>query len=143
MNNMSNQPIIVEKVVNAPASHVWKAITNKLQMREWYFNIPAFEAKKGFEFQFEGGPDDRRYLHLCKITEVIENEKLQHTWRYQGHEGDSVVTWELTDMGNKTKVRLTHTGVETFPKLDDFRKSNFEGGWNQIVGSSLPKYVEA
>ncbi|HZY78535.1 MAG TPA: SRPBCC domain-containing protein [Cyclobacteriaceae bacterium] len=140
---MSTQPIIVEKVVNAPVERVWKAITDKSQMKEWYFDIPSFQAKKGFEFQFEGGPDDRRYLHVCKITEVIENKKLQHTWRYQGHDGESVVTWELTDMGGKTKVKLTHTGVDTFPKEPDFAKKNFEEGWNQIVGSSLPKYVEA
>jgi uncharacterized protein YndB with AHSA1/START domain len=139
---MSTQPIIVEKVINAPVDRVWKAITDKSQMKEWYFNIPTFEPKEGFEFQFEGGPDDRRYLHVCKVTEVITNKKLQHTWRYQGHAGDSVVTWELTDMGGKTRVRLTHTGVETFPKIQDFNKSNFEAGWSDIVGTQLPKFVE-
>jgi uncharacterized protein YndB with AHSA1/START domain len=69
---MSAQPIIVEKIVNAPVSRVWKAITDKSQMKEWYFDIASFEAKPGFEFQFEGGPaPDRIYVHQCKITEVI------------------------------------------------------------------------
>jgi uncharacterized protein YndB with AHSA1/START domain len=139
---MSAQPIIVEKVVNAPVSRVWKAITDKKQMKEWYFDIAAFEPKVGFEFQFEGGQDDRIYVHLCKITEVVENKKLQHTWSYKGHEGGSVVTWELTDMGDKTKVKLTHTGLETFPKLPDFDRKNFEQGWSDIVGVLLPKFVE-
>jgi uncharacterized protein YndB with AHSA1/START domain len=141
---MSSQPIVVEKVVNAPVSRVWKAITDKKQMKEWYFDIASFEPKVGFEFQFEGGNEGRVYIHLCKITEVVENKKLQHTWSFKGYGGASVVTWELTDMGGKTKVKLTHAGVETFPAdVPDFAKKNFDAGWNEIVGKLLPKFVES
>lgn len=139
---MSAQPIVVEKIVNAPVAEVWAAITDKTKMKEWYFDIPAFEAKVGAEFRFEGGPPEKTYVHICKVTEVIVNKKLQHSWRYEGYEGDSLVTWELTDMGSKTKVKLTHTGLETFPKLADFDRKNFEGGWNEIIGSLLPNFVE-
>lgn len=139
---MSAQPIIVEKVVNAPVARVWKAITDKKQMKEWYFDIASFEPKVGFEFQFEAGNEGRMYIHQCKITEVVENKKLKHTWAFKGYEGASVVTWELTDLGDKTKVKLTHSGVETFPKLADFDRKNFEAGWTEIVGSMLPKFVE-
>jgi len=139
---MSAQPIIVEKVMNAPVSRVWQAITDKTKMKEWYFDIPSFEAKVGSEFRFEGGPDDKKYTHVCKVTEVVVNKKLQHSWRYEGYEGDSLVTWELTDMGGKTKVKLTHTGLETFPALEAFKRSNFEAGWNDIVGSMLPGFVD-
>ena len=139
---MSNQPIIVEKVVNAPVTRVWKAITDLKQMKEWYFDMPAFEAKKGFEFTFEGGTKDQKFTHICKITEVVENKKLQHTWGYKGYDGLSTVTWELTDMGSKTKVKLTHTGLETFPPIEAFARKNFETGWNSIVGDLLPKYTE-
>jgi uncharacterized protein YndB with AHSA1/START domain len=139
---MSSEAIVVEKVVNAPVSRVWKAITDKKQMKEWYFDIASFEPKVGFEFQFEGGNEGQKYVHLCKITEVVENKKLQHTWRFKGYEGASVVTWELTDMGGKTKVKLTHAGVETFSPIPDFAKKNFEAGWSEIVGTLLPKYVE-
>lgn len=139
---MSSQPIVVEKVINAPVSRVWKAITDKTQMKEWYFNIAAFEPRVGFEFQFEGGTEERTYVHLCKITEVIVEKKLVHTWAYKGYEGMSVVTWELTDMGSKTKVKLTHAGLDTFPKIDDFKRGNFEEGWNSIVLTGLPGFVE-
>jgi uncharacterized protein YndB with AHSA1/START domain len=139
---MSPQPIIVEKVVNAPVSRVWKAITDKSQMKQWYFDIAAFEPKKGFEFQFEGGTKERMFTHLCKILDVVENKKLEHTWSYKGEEGMSVVTWELTDMGEKTKVKLTHTGLETFPQTNDFKRSNFEKGWTSIVETNLPRFAE-
>ena len=139
---MSAQPIVVEKIVNAPVAEVWAAITDKSKMKEWYFDIPSFEAKVGAEFRFEGGPPEKTYVHICKVTEVIVNKKLQHSWRYEGYEGDSLVTWELTDMGSKTKVKLTHTGLDTFPALADFARANFEAGWNDIVNNLLPNFVE-
>lgn len=139
---MSEQSIIVEKVINAPVARVWKAITDKKQMNEWYFKIAAFEPKVGFEFQFDGGSKEKTYTHICKVTEVVENKRLQHTWSYKGYEGMSVVTWELTDMGSQTKVKLTHTGVETFPKEKDFGRESFTKGWTAIVTDLLPKYTE-
>ncbi|MEI9918140.1 MAG: SRPBCC domain-containing protein [Bacteroidota bacterium] len=135
-------PVVVEKVINAPVSRVWKAITSHEEMQKWYFKMPAFEPKKGFEFTFLGSSKGQTFTHLCTITEVIENKKLQHTWSFKEYEGMSVVTWELTDMGGKTKVTLTHTGLETFGNEPALAPKNFEAGWTAIVGTNLPKFLE-
>jgi uncharacterized protein YndB with AHSA1/START domain len=140
---MKNEPIVVERTYNAPVEKVWKAITDKDQMKQWYFDLSDFKAEPGFEFQFEGGEDDRRYLHLCKITEVVDRQKLAYSWRYDGYEGNSFVTFELFPEGDKTRLRLTHTGLETFPQNNtDFAKENFVEGWTQIIGTSLKEFVE-
>ena len=136
------KPFVIEKVLNAPIEKVWKAITDKNDMKQWYFDLPEFRAEVGFEFQFEGGNKDRVYTHLCKVTEVIPQKKLTYSWRYKGYEGNSFVTFELFADGNKTKIRLTHEGLETFPPLDDFAKKNFVAGWTEIIGSSLPNFLE-
>jgi uncharacterized protein YndB with AHSA1/START domain len=81
-------------------------------------------------------------VHLARVTEVIPNKKLAHTWRYEGYEGESLVTWELFAEGNKTRVKLTHAGLETFPALKSFAKESFAAGWNQIVGTSLEKFLD-
>jgi uncharacterized protein YndB with AHSA1/START domain len=78
---MQNEPIILERTFNAPADKVWKALTNIDQIRQWYFKLEDFKAEPGFEFQFEGGPDDRKYLHKCRITEVVPGKKLKYSWR--------------------------------------------------------------
>jgi len=83
------------------------------------------------------------YHHLCKIIEVIPQKKLAYTWRYKGHEGDSLVTLELFANGDKTRLRLTHEGLETFPKTPSFARKNFMEGWTQIIGSSLKEFVES
>jgi uncharacterized protein YndB with AHSA1/START domain len=140
---MKNEPFIIERTYNAPADKVWKAITNKDQMRQWYFDLADFKAEPGFEFQFEGGPDDRKYLHKCRVTEVVPGKKLQYSWRYEGYEGNSFVTFELFPEGDKTRLKLTHEGLETFPMNNpDFAKKNFMQGWNDIIGTSLKDFVE-
>jgi len=135
-------PFSIERTYNAPASKVWQAITNRDEMAQWYFELEEFKPEVGFEFRFYGGSEERRYLHICKITEVITGRKLAHTWVYDGYPGESVVTFELFEESDKTRLKLTHASLETFPALDDFKKENFEMGWTDIIGRSLKEYLE-
>lgn len=136
-------PFIIERTYNAPISKVWKAISDKNEMKKWYFDLAEFKPEVGFEFQFYGGKDERQYLHLCRITEVVVGKKLTYSWRYDGYEGISFVTFELFNEGNQTRLILTHKGLESFPVSNpDFGKNNFITGWTQIVNSSLKEFLE-
>lgn len=140
---MKNEPFVIERTFNAAVEKVWKAITDKAQMKQWYFDIAEFKTEVGFEFQFTAGSEERPYVHLCKITEVIPNKKLTYSWRYEGYAGNSYVTWELFAEGDKTRVKLTHAGLETFPiENPDLAKHNFVAGWIEIVGNLLKEFVE-
>ena len=138
-----NEPVIVESTFNVPAEKVWKAITDKDEMKKWYFDLKEFRPEPGFEFRFSGGPsEDKQYLHICKITKVIPGRKLSHSWRYDGYEGITYVTFELFPEGDKTRLRLTHSSIETFPESNpDFAKANFAEGWKQIIGNNLKNYL--
>ena len=140
---MKQEPFVIERTYNAHIERVWKAITDKDQMKQWYFDISEFKPEPGFEFQFEAKNEGVSYLHLCKITEVIFGRKLSYSWRYDGYEGNSVVTFELFEEGDETRLKLTHEGLETFPKdKPDFAKESFAAGWTEIIGSALKEFVE-
>lgn len=140
---MKHEPFVIERTYDAPLEKVWKAITDKDQMKEWYFNIAGFKPQVGFEFQFEAGSEDKKYLHLCKITDVEPGKKLRYSWRYDNVPGNSFVTFELFAEGNKTRLKLTHEGLETFVTGNrDFAKESFAKGWGHIIGKSLKEYVE-
>jgi uncharacterized protein YndB with AHSA1/START domain len=143
---MSNpqSPFVIERIYNASSEKVWKAITDKEEMKKWYFDLKEFKPEVGFEFSFIGGrPGGIQYVHKCRITEVIPGKKLAHTWCYEGYEDVSYLTFELFAEGSKTRVRLTHAGLETFPQSNpDLAAHNFAEGWTSIIGSSLPKYLE-
>jgi uncharacterized protein YndB with AHSA1/START domain len=135
-------PLVVERVFNAPIEKVWHAITDKDAMREWYFELAAFKPEVGFEFEFTVEHAGMSYHHLCKITEMIPQKRLVHTWRYAGHPGNSLVSFDLLAEGKKTRLRLTHTGLESFPAGESFKRENFQKGWTSLIGEELKKFVE-
>ena len=84
---MNNEPFVIERVYNAPVEKVWRALTDKEQMKQWYFNIASFKPQVGFEFTFTGGSKEVTYVHLCRVTQAVPNQKLAYTWKYEGYEG--------------------------------------------------------
>jgi uncharacterized protein YndB with AHSA1/START domain len=134
--------VIVERILNAPLAKVWKALTDVDQMRQWYFDLKEFKPEIGFEFEFVVEHEGNRYHHLCRVTEVVPQKKIAYTWRYQGEPGDSLVTFELFPEGEKTRLKLTHEGLDTFPKTAAFARENFEKGWTTLIGSELKQFVE-
>lgn len=138
---MDNEALIIEQEFNAPVELVWRALTEKELMKKWYFDISDFTPEVGCKFQFEGGKDDRRYTHLCEVLEVIPQKKLKYSWKYEGYEGLSFVTFELTATGDKTLLKLIHEGIETFNN-PDFIRENFVGGWNYLIHESLKEFLE-
>jgi len=57
---------------------VWKAITDKDQMKQWYFDtIDDFKPEVGFQTQFKVRNGNKDYLHIWKVTEVETGKKNQ------------------------------------------------------------------
>jgi uncharacterized protein YndB with AHSA1/START domain len=135
------ETVVIERTFNAPVARVWNALTKVEEMRHWYFDLKEFKPEVGFEFKFTVEHGGMTYHHLCKVTEVIPQKKIAYSWRYDGHEGDSLVTFELFPDGDKTRLKLTHEGLETFPRSPSFARKNFEAGWTSI-SSELQKFVE-
>ncbi|MGH8100089.1 MAG: SRPBCC family protein [Chthoniobacterales bacterium] len=136
------EAVVVERTLNAPVAKVWQALTDVDQMRDWYFDLTEFKPQVGFEFGFVVEHENNTYDHRCKVTEVAPQRKIAYSWRYEGHEGNSVVTIELSPDGDKTRLKLTHTGLETFPNTSAFARENFEKGWTAIIGTELNQFVE-
>lgn len=140
---MENNIVVVEKIYDAPVEKVWRTLTDKAEMKKWYFDLEEFKAEPGFKFQFKGGPDEgTQYNHLCEVTEVIPLKKLTYSWSYEGYSGISYVTFDLIDKGQQTLLRLTHTGIDTFrPFNKDFIINNFREGWDGFINNSLSTYL--
>ncbi|MES2475004.1 MAG: SRPBCC family protein [Verrucomicrobiota bacterium] len=138
----STEPLVMERTFHAPVARVWQALTQVDEMRQWYFDLENFEPRVGFEFQFVVEHEGMKYDHRCKVIAVIPHKKIAYTWRYEGHEGESLVTMELFDADGMTRLKLTHEGLATFPNHPAFAPENFFKGWTEILGSSLKGYLE-
>jgi len=140
--NDTIEPLVFERTFQAPVDQVWKSLTDVDEIRNWYFDLKEFKPEVGFEFQFMVEHEGNKYDHRCKIVEMIPQKKLAYSWRYEGQPGNSIVTFELFAEGNKTKMKLTHEGLETFPNLLAYARKNFREGWTSILDSSLKHYLE-
>jgi hypothetical protein len=72
----------------------------------------------------------------------MPGKKISYSWRYDDFEGNSLLSFELFDEGNYTILKLTHSGLETFPNLPEFSPESFRKGWDYIIGTALKKFLE-
>jgi len=139
-----DEPIIVEEIFETSISAVWSSITDIDQMRQWYFgNIPAFKPEVGFETRFNVQSQDRTFVHMWRITEVVPLKKIKHNWRYDNYPGDSFVTFELFQEDTSTKLVLTCDIVESFPdNIPEFTRESCYAGWKYFINERLKDYLE-
>jgi len=139
---MDSQSFVIEQIYNSPIEQVWSALTDHEKLKKWYFQMDNFKPEVGFIFRFSGSDKGITFWHKCVIKEVIPPRKLVHTWAYEEYPGESIVSWELFEEGDQTRLRLTHTGLETFPQDDpSFAKESFAKGWTYITGTSLKDFL--
>lgn len=139
-----SQSINIERKLNATTDRVWQALTDEQQLKQWLPFFTEFKPEVGFETRFTlGASPDRQYEHICRVTEVETGKKLTYTWRYNGYEGDSHVTFELVPEDDQaTLLKLTHVVTEPFPADNpDFDSKNFTEGWN-YTADALKEFVE-
>jgi len=60
---MNNEPFVIERIYNTPIAKVWSAITNKDEMKNWYFDLEEFKAEVGFKFSFTAEGKRWRQVH--------------------------------------------------------------------------------
>lgn len=139
-----DEPIVVEQTFHAPVEAVWNAITQVDLMRQWYFdNIPAFEARVGFETQFNVESEGRDFLHLWRVIEAVPNRKIAYTWRFEDYPGDADAVWELSEEGGGTRLTLTVNVREDFPEdVPEFTREACIAGWHFFLKGRLKEYLE-
>jgi uncharacterized protein YndB with AHSA1/START domain len=139
-------PVILERTFKAPIDTVWRAITDVAQMRQWFIKeMGSFEPEVGFEtratVQCEGKPSK---VLILTVTEVTVGKRIAYSWQLDGKPGKSHVTIELFSDGGKTRLKLTHTGLESHQpeKYPDLSRTNYLRGWVSLIGESLKDFLE-
>ena len=141
-----NDRLVLEKIYNAPIHVVWKAITDREQLKQWYFDFSVdFKLEIGHQFDwYAGPPNGKQWLHRGKILEIVEGSKLVYTWEYPGYTGSSKVIWELRAIDNNT-TKLIFTHIFTVPfdvKEEALSRKNFAEGWNYIINIGLVEFLK-
>jgi len=142
--NKTQQLVIVEQIMSAPISEVWKAITNLKEMKQWFFNnIPDFKPEVGFKVSFPVISRNIVFTHAWEIIEVKVNKKIKYHWAYEEYKGEGKVTFELFDKGAQTLLQLTNEGLDSFPHdIPEFERDSCQVGWDYFIKGTLKNYLE-
>jgi len=112
----------IKQVIEIDASPevVFSAISDAQELIQWFPDAAILEPKVGGQFKLSFLKDsknsrmklDRDFINEGKVLEIILNKKLVHTWKWQAFSdfAETIVTWELEHVDNKTRLTLTHTG---------------------------------
>jgi len=136
-------PIILDYKFNTSIGKLWSAIVEIDQMKKWFFdNIPDFKPELGFMTKFAVQNEHRTFTHLWKITDVIPENKITYSWKYEEYPGDSLATFSLIQMDDHIKLNLTIEIIEDFPDdIPEFTTESCTEGWNYFIGQNLKAYL--
>jgi len=138
------KPIIKEVVINAHASKVWAALTEKEQLAKWFHASDDYTGETGKTFHMDALHEGKNYLHTLTITEQIPEQKLSLDWHINGDVGVTHVTYLLEPQGESTKVTVTHSGFENYERAAaEDNRSGYDAGWEHVLFSLLKPYVES
>jgi uncharacterized protein YndB with AHSA1/START domain len=140
---MMNTIVTSTQVYNHPVEMVWRALSEESALKKWFFPVQHYQFEKGREFRFYESEDSNRFLHRCRFSEIIPMQLIAYTWEFpEFSSGISLVQWQLEQIGDQTRVTLTHSGLEAFAEAgDDFKPENFQFGWDHFVHDVLRLYL--
>ena len=123
-----------------PVSKVWKALTDKAALSQWLMPTD-FEPIVGHKFQFKTKPQGNfDGIVNCEVLEIVEEKRISYSWS-AGKSLRTEVVFELTPMGNETRLDFQHKGFEGL--LDRLIARNIlAAGWKRkILTRLLPEYL--
>lgn len=146
-SNNSQDACVVERIFDAPVNVIWQMWTEPEHFKNWYgprgFSVPVAEmdvrigGKHLFCMEMQTPNGTMKMWSTGEYTEIVPNERLVYTDSMSDEDGNLVspsdmgmpegypqtteVIVSLEDLGGRTKMILTHTGVP----------ANASGGWAQ------------
>ncbi len=127
-----------EITIKAPVEKVWQHLTDPKKIATWF--LPTdFEACVGKDFTLRCEEQGTIY---CVVREVIPCERLVYSFKAAGAKPETLVAFALSQLGQHTKLILTHSGWEGLPphETDIFEK--YEQGWGDRFLKRLTQLVE-
>jgi uncharacterized protein YndB with AHSA1/START domain len=105
-----------EVLLDHEPAEVWEAITDPVQLSEWYMMQATVEPRLGGTIEFSGGPVG--YHVKGRILAWEPPRIFSYEWKIgpspRSPRGeDSIVTWELAGDGAGTFLRVTHKRLTT------------------------------
>ncbi len=111
---MSDDAVVCEVAVHAPAETVYRLFTEPAELVRWIGIRALLEPRPGGAFRFELMPGE-----FCsgRYVELVPHRRVVFTWGWESGAlpvppGSSTVEVDLDESDGVTHVRLTHRGLD-------------------------------
>ena len=155
---VSENAVVIERTFDAPVDLIWQMWTQPKHFKNWYgpqgFSVPVADMDLrvgGRRLVCMASPDGSMKMWTTgEYTEIVPNKRLVYTESPSDENGNLVspsamgmpegypetteITVLLEDLGERTRMVLTHAGMPA--------DSGAGGGWEQAF-DKLTNYVES
>ncbi|MGE0599811.1 MAG: ArsR/SmtB family transcription factor [Dehalococcoidia bacterium] len=141
LETMERPKHIYDVYIRATPERVWEAITRGDQTVAWFHETTLTgELKPGAPFQLVSREGDSAVDG--EVLEIDPPRRFVHTWKANwgpdfANDRPSRVTWELTPMGETTRLRLTHDDFDG----ETVTYKSISQGWAPLL-NSLKSFIE-
>jgi uncharacterized protein YndB with AHSA1/START domain len=133
----SDREIRIERVFDAPRERVWRAMTDRAQVAQWWGRgnklvVERMEVERGGHWRFvEHGPEGPNGFE-GRYREVSPPERIVMTFEWDGMPGHvAVETMTLEDLGGGRTKLVTTSLFHTPEERDGMLHSGMEQGVNE------------
>ena len=148
-----NDSVVAEIFIAAPPERVFQALTDSVQLQQWWTSDECptefleFEARPGGRWRYGTKQSTLTVNGVSKFAcdgEVLEFDpprRLAYTWIANWHDDKTrptLVRWELTPADGGTRVKVTHSGLVR----EAVARNDYNSGWPGLL-EQLKKFTEA
>lgn len=138
-----NKVLELERLVPFPVEKVFKIWTVPEKFSKWFLPGPDVslgkveaDFREGGGFLIEMNVGGQILPHKGVYRRIVENKEIAFSWNsHMAVEADSLVEVTFEPRGDKTLLKLRHTGLST----EESRMAH-AGGWGSIL-EGLEKYI--
>ena len=140
---MSADSIVIDMFYPHPLQKVWEALTQSEALGVWLMPND-FEPRLGHEFTFRVAPGQGWSGTIaCQVIELTDLQRLAFTWRGDGMNYDTLVTFTIEPAEGGTHLRLEHSGFASGGQIGFSVRDMLASGWNsRILREKLPNYLD-
>ena len=145
---MAVQASQVRTTVNAPPAAVWKALTTRSTLKQFFFGSDvSTDWRAGSPITFRGNWNGKPYEDKGTIQTFDAGKRLAFThWSplsgmEDRPENYHIVTFELRPTGAGTEVVLTQTNQNDAERLTEENRKEYAKNWTMVL-DGLKKAVE-
>jgi uncharacterized protein YndB with AHSA1/START domain len=130
---MSKMKIVKTLFLKAPPEHVWKFLTDKDCLAEWFHRGEADIAEGGdYKLVANSYRNEGKALISGKVLEATKPEKLVHTFTHDHLKGvETTCAWTLEAVKGGTILTLVHEGWENYEEDPFGMAANHDAGWDE------------